>query len=99
MRALIIRPDAEAELMEAVDWYEQRNPDAAARFARQFGATLSRIVDNPLQYQLIDDEIRRAPVAGFQYGLLYVASDDEIVILSCFHPRRDPANWRDRIRE
>ena len=98
-RALIIRPEAEAEVMEAVDWYDDRSPELAARFSRAFRAALARIADNPLQYQLIDDEIRRAPVAGFQYGVLYVASDDEIVILSCFHGRRDPERWRGGSRE
>jgi plasmid stabilization system protein ParE len=91
-RAFVIRPNAEAEVMEAVDWYGERSPNLAARFSREFRATLARIGDNPFQYQLIDDEIRRAPVAGFQYGVLYVASDNEIVILSCCHGRRDPAN-------
>lgn len=34
----------------------------------------------------------------FSYGILYVASDEEVVILSCFHGRRDPAAWRERLR-
>jgi plasmid stabilization system protein ParE len=94
-RALIIRPEAEAEVNEAVTWYEDKSPTSAARFAQQLRSTLARIVDNPFQYQIVEDEIRRAPIADFPYGILYAASDDEIVILSCFHGRRDPARWRD----
>lgn len=97
-RTFVIRPEAEAEVIEAATWYEQQSRTLAARFSREFRSTLAKIVDNPLQYQIVEDEMRRAPVAGFQYGILYVASDVEIVILSCFHGRRDPANWRERLR-
>lgn len=94
-RTLIIRPQAEAEVIEAATWYEQTSQTLAARFTQEFRSALARIVDNPLQYQIVDDEMRRAPLAGFPYGLLYVATDDEIVILSCFLGRRDPARWRE----
>ena len=97
-RAFVIRPEAEAEVLKAASWYEQRSQTLAVRFAREFRSALARVVDNPFQYQIIEDEMRRAPVTGFQHGILYVASDDEIVILSCFHGRRDPANWRERLR-
>jgi plasmid stabilization system protein ParE len=96
-RKFVIRPEAEAEVIDAVTWYEQKSQMLAARFAREFQSALARIVNNPHQYQIIEDEMRRAPVAGFPYGLLYVASDDEIVILSCFHGKRDPARWRERL--
>lgn len=95
-RALVFRPEAEAEVIEAVSWYEDKAPTLAARFAQQFRSTLAGIVEYPLQYQIVEDEIRRAPIADFPYGILYVASDDEIVILSCFHGRRDPDRWRER---
>jgi plasmid stabilization system protein ParE len=69
----------------------------AARFVSELRATLARIAENPLQYQIVEDEMRRGPIAGFPYGILYVASDDEIVVLSCFHGRRDPAGWHGRL--
>jgi plasmid stabilization system protein ParE len=97
-RTFIIRPEAEAEVIEAATWYQQKSQALAARFAQEFRSTLARVVNNPLRYQIIEDEMRRAPVAGFPYGILYVASDDELVILSCFHGRRDPARWRERLK-
>jgi len=97
-RKFVIRPEAEAEVIEAATWYEQKNRTLAERFAQEFRSTLAKVVNNPLQYQIVEDEIRRAPVAGFPYGILYVTSDDEIVILSCFHGGRDPAMWRERLR-
>lgn len=97
-RKLVVRAGVEAEVIDAATWYEEKDRALAARFAREFRSALTRIVGNPLQYQIVEGEMRRAPIAGFPYGLLYVASDDEIVILSCFHGRRDPARWRERLR-
>lgn len=97
-RKFVIRPEAEAEVIEAATWYEQKSQTLAARFAQEFRSTLTNVVNNPYLYQLIDDEIRRAPVTGFPYGVLYTVSADEIVILSCFHGRRDPKRWQSRVR-
>ncbi|HEY5279008.1 MAG TPA: type II toxin-antitoxin system RelE/ParE family toxin [Pseudolabrys sp.] len=94
-RKFAIRLEAEAEATDAATWYEQKSQTLAARFAREFRSTLARIIGNPFQYQIIEDEMRRAPLAGFPYGILYVVSDDEVVILSCFHGSRDPAGWRE----
>jgi plasmid stabilization system protein ParE len=98
-RKLVIRPEAEAEVIEAATWYEHRDRTLAARFALVFRSLMTRIVDNPFQYQIVEDDMRRAPVHGFPYGIMYVTTDDEIVILSCFHGRRNPARWRERLRK
>lgn len=97
-RNLVFRPEAEVEAIEAATWYEQKSRELAVRFVRELRAALDRILDNPHRYQIVEDDMRRAPVAGFPHGILYVASDDEIVVLSCFHGRRDPATWRERLQ-
>lgn len=63
-RRIVIRPEAEAEVIEAATWYEQKNQTLAARFAREFRSALATIVNNPLQYQIVEDEMRRAPPSG-----------------------------------
>jgi plasmid stabilization system protein ParE len=97
-RKLIFRPEAEAEVVAAATWYEEQSPSLAARFAGAFRSTLAKIVDNPFQYQIVEDDLRRAPLGRYPYGILYAPSDDEIVIVSCFHGKRDPANWRERLK-
>jgi plasmid stabilization system protein ParE len=96
IRRLVIRAQAEAEFDRAELWYGAQSHAAAVGFVNAFRLALTRIVANPFQYQIVDDEIRRAPIARYPYGLLYAVSDDEIVILSCFHGSRDPSFWRGR---
>lgn len=97
-RKFVILAEAEAQVSEAAIWYEQRNKASATKFVSAFRPALEKISDNPFLYQTIDNEIRRAPVAGFPYGLLYAVLDEEIIVLSCFHGRRNPERWRERLK-
>jgi plasmid stabilization system protein ParE len=48
--------------------------------------------------QVLEDDIRRAPLRRFPYGILYVVTDDELLILNCFHGHRDPRDWQEQRR-
>jgi plasmid stabilization system protein ParE len=91
-----LRPEAEAELAEAIDWYETRGTGLGAEFLRAVEAAVANVARNPLAYPVIENEIRRAPVRRFPYSLMYSANQDEIVIVACFHGRRDPKLWKAR---
>ena len=92
-RRVVFRGQAKADIIEALDWY--RNSGVAPDFLRAFEATLNLIQQNPFQYQVIAGRIRRAPLQRFPYAIMYSATDEELIILTCFHGRRDPKRWRD----
>jgi hypothetical protein len=98
-RRLVIRPVARLELAAGADWYDSNRQGLGGEFIRAFEAAAAAITENPFQYQVIYRNARRAPVGQFSYGLIYTVSDDEIVVLSCFHGRRNPRRWQDRIPE
>jgi plasmid stabilization system protein ParE len=95
-RKLILRPEAEAELAEAVDWYETRGKGLGADFMRAVDATMATIHRSPDQYQIIRGQVRRAVLRRFPYSLIYVASEHEVIVPACFHGRRDPQRWIER---
>lgn len=41
-------------------------------------------------------EARRTILHRFPYQLLYYRGADDLVVLACYHHRRDPAGWRSR---
>ena len=94
--ALSIRPIARTEIQEAFRWYEQRRRSLGERFLQALRETLSAIEDNPQQHARIRGEIRRAAVQRFPYAVLYLAETDAIVVLACFHSKRDPRRWHSR---
>jgi len=93
-RRFVVRPQADFEITEAADWYAQRAPGLGGEFVRAVDAALAAIERNPLQHPVVDPPIRRALLRRFPYSILFTADDDEIVVLSCFHVRRDPKRWQ-----
>ena len=93
---LLIRRQAKSDLRQAVRWYEGQSPGLGREFVAEVEATLTRIGENPLQYQPIYREVRRAIPHKFPYGVFYRAEQDSIVVFAIVHLHRDPASWQDR---
>lgn len=93
---LIIRPEAEADLQEAFDWYERRVPGLGADFLAAIDAALRSILSNPLQHPVIHRDARRALTRRFPYQVLFVIPDDAIIVVAILHGARDPKHWQNR---
>ena len=98
-RRLVVRPTARIELAAGSDWYDSNTNGLGAEFIRAFEAAAAAISDNPFQYQIVYRNARRAPLGRFPYSLIYTVSDEEIVVVSCFHGGRNPRRWQDRVPE
>src|SRR5687768_13008641 len=93
---LVVRPLAKREMEEAAQWYANRSTVTAARFSQTLAKAPQAIADDPFRYPLIVGATRRVILAPFPYSLLYRMKAEEIVVLACFHGRRNPAHWRFR---
>jgi plasmid stabilization system protein ParE len=96
-RRLIIRPEAEAEMADAFDWYEDRVPGLGADFTLCLDAVFSAIVRSPQQFPRVHRIVRRALTRRFPYEVFFVEDAERIVVLSVFHAKRNPKRWQERI--
>jgi len=96
-RALVIEPEAEREITEATDWYDQRSRSARVGFSQALERALAAIQNNPNQYQVVHRHVRRALLGRYPYALFYVATESEVIVMACFHCRRDPRRWQNWI--
>lgn len=62
---LIIRPEAEAELAEAFDWYERRVPGLGVDLLAAIDAAVNSILSNPFQHPAVYGNVRRALTRRF----------------------------------
>jgi len=93
---LVIRPEAEDELLEAIDWYEARNPGLGSDLLRCVDACIQRILRHPECYPIVHRETRMGIVRRFPYLILYSVTEETVFVVAVFHAKRDPKIWKAR---
>ena len=93
---IVFRPEAETELRDAFDWYEERASSLARDFLDRVDDAIEKITAFPRSAPVIHRDIRRQPLERYPHSILYINEGDRIVVLAVFHGRRDPASWKDR---
>jgi len=84
--SLVLR-QAETELLDARDWYEDQRPGLGDAFATEVGRAVSGILQARLAYPRVQGEIRRALLPRFPYAIYFRATPDEIAVLAVLHGR------------
>ena len=90
---LVFRPEAQKELLDAMAWYEERAVGLGFEFARAVDVAIERIRRTPLTYPALEGGLRHLMIRKFPYSVVYIATESEIVVVSCFHHRRRPGSW------
>lgn len=96
-RELIIRSDAEAEMIAAFDWYEARAPELGSEFLLAMDAVVQSVLCNPSQYPIVHKSVRRGLLRRFPYEVFFVVEEKRIIVLAVFHAKRNPERWKERI--
>lgn len=94
---ILFSSDAETDMQEAVDWYRTVDAGLEKEFLRTVDACLSSVSRNPEQYPLVYKNVHRALLRKFPYAIFYFVFDDTVVVIACFHTRRNPEGWKDRV--
>lgn len=89
-------PEAAAELKEAQTWYTNLRPELGQRFALAVEAAVEAIAQHPMQFPIVHRGRRRAGVRRFPYGMFFELQEHRIVMIACFHGKRNPRQWRAR---
>ena len=93
---LRVRREAKADIREAARWYEGERIGLGRAFVQQIDALLDRLRLNPMQYQIVYQEIRRAIPRRFPYGVFYRIDGADILVFAVVDLHRDPSTWQDR---
>ena len=88
---------ADAELTEAILYYDAKVLGLGDRFLAEVKAATLRIEQYPEVAQVIDLGVRAKVLTSFPYSLMYVVDPTEIFIVAVAHQSRRPAYWADRM--
>jgi len=89
-------PDAERELREAVEYYEDIEGGLGYDLSVEVYAAIQRAVAYPRAWPVLEGEIRRALVRRFPYGVLYAEQEEALLIVAVMNLRREPGYWKGR---
>jgi toxin ParE1/3/4 len=84
---ITVRPEAESDIVEALNWYEAKRPGLGIEFFIAVDNAFLAIQQHPLAFAKVHREVRRVLIKKFPYGIYYVAGEKEISVLACFHAK------------
>jgi hypothetical protein len=88
---------AQAELAEAVNYYNAQSEGLGFEFSDAVHATIDRIIEYPEAWALVSKRTRRCRTKRFPYGIIYQVSGSILLIIAVMHLHREPQSWRTRI--
>ncbi len=74
---LIIRPEAEADIAEAFDWYETQVPGLGSEFLLVLDALFNSIVRNHQLYPEVYKDVHRSLTRRFPYAVFFIVEKQE----------------------
>jgi plasmid stabilization system protein ParE len=83
-------------VLDAHRWYRERSPRLGDRFRDALDATIARMRQNPLGYQVLFREVRRALLRRFPYAVFFKNHEEVVIVIAVLHMRRDPDAWKSR---
>ena len=95
-RSLRVLPRAEAELADAIEWYEGRRKRLGTELLELAREAFERILEAPHQlarWRVGRREYHRLLLDRFPYIVLFTFDDTEVVIVAFAHARRKPGYW------
>ena len=87
---LIIKEEANFEIIESYVFYESKSKGLGDRFLNQLDIYFERIQSFPEHYQIKRNPYREAFIKKFPFVIIYEIIENEIIVYAVFHSSRNP---------
>lgn len=91
-------PEALAEFQDAARYYRVSQEGLGLRFVSCVEDAINQILEAPLRWRVLEDDVRRCLVRIFPYAVLYTIEPEFVLIVAVMHCHREPGYWRERIQ-
>lgn len=90
-KTLILTEDAQQDLDDAFQWYQEQNHGLGQEFIHCIDAKLSKIGRNPLHYPIVfREKVHRALSNRFPLSIYFVNEGGIITVFAILHQQRSP---------
>jgi toxin ParE1/3/4 len=94
---LNIKPAAEQDLVDAVNYYDRQRQGLGDEFLDRVRDTFALVRKNPFLSAKSYKEVRQTVIPHFPFVVSFLIEGDCIVIIAVHHGHRDPKTWQSRI--
>ena len=97
---LIISAEAESDIENAMDYYEEKQRGLGKRYLLSIKEAIRLVVRNSFAFARIYLEIRKVNTKRFPYSLFYSIEEEqkELVIFAVIHHSRSEKAWTKRLK-
>src|SRR5262245_42616536 len=95
-REVIFHIEAEAEVVQALEWYAERSALAARAFVHELSHVVRLAVRSPETWPRAFGNTRRIVFPRFPFDLVFRLRGEALEIVALAHQRRQPSYWADR---
>jgi len=97
MTGVAFDPEARAEFLAAVGYYEECRAGLGRRFREAVEAEVESVRRMPFRFRVIHAPFRRCLIPKFPYSVIFSIEPRFILVVAVAHSKREPGYWRDRI--
>jgi len=90
-------PDARAEFLAAVEYYEECQIGLGRRFRDAVKTELEHISEMPFRFRVLHAPFRRCLIPRFPYSIIFSIEPQFILVIAVAHAKRKPGYWHERI--
>lgn len=92
---LIIVPEAQIEIEEAIEWYEGKVVGLGAEFFNYLDGYFQTLKNEKVLFEIKRMPVfRELPLKRFPYVIIYEKLQDKIIVYSVFNTSQDPSKKR-----
>ena len=96
---VILERDADTEMAEAAQYYDEQQPGLGSAFLDKVDAAVDEIATDPLRFGFYrgSKAIHSVRLARFPYRLLFAIEPERVSVVAVAHLHRHPDYWKHRL--
>ena len=94
--SIVLTPIAEADIADAIMWYESSSPGRSWDFRMALDACFDRIARYPDASAMVAPTVHRALLRRFPHAVYYRQRKGVVQIVAILHTHRHSRIWQDR---
>lgn len=92
-RSLRYHPLFDSDVLNAAEWYDERQPNLGADFLGRVRKAVDQMVADPDRRTVVDYGVRYWPVERFPYVAFHELTETEVLVLGVMHTSQESQKW------